>query len=103
MQVYLSPLAEKKIQLLLEYLEQEWSVRSKEDFLLKLIKKFNLISRHPQSGIQSREFPNLYKCIVTPQTSFYYRVILNEIEVITLIDNRQDPKKTLEDILKSLG
>ena len=103
MKVYLSPLAEKKIELLLDYLEHEWSVRSKEEFVLKLIKKFNLISRHPKSCVRSENVPNLYKCIVTPQTSFYYRIKSNEIEVITLIDTRQDPKKSMEEILKRLG
>lgn len=100
MKVFLSPLAEKKIQLLLEYLEQEWSVRSKEKFLSALYRKLNLIANNPQSCISSKHFPNLYKCIVNKQTSFYYRIKSGEIEVITLINNRQDPDKITEEIKK---
>ena len=65
MKVFLSPLAENKIQLLLDYLEQEWSIKTREDFLSKLIKKINQISKQPKSCIKSKDFPNLYKCIVT--------------------------------------
>jgi plasmid stabilization system protein ParE len=100
MKVFLSPLAEKKIQLLLEYLEQEWSLRSRNEFLSKLTNKFDQISMQPESCIKSKSFPNLYKCVVSKQTSFFYRIKSNEIEVITLIDNRQDPEKTRKEIDK---
>jgi len=103
MKVFLSPLAEKKIQLILDYLEQEWSIKNREEFLSKLIKKIDQISNQPKSCIKSKDFPDLYKCIVTKQTSFYYRIKSNEIEVITLIDNRQDPKKIREEIKKHFG
>ena len=93
MKVFLSPIAEKKIQLLLEYLEQEWSRRSREDFLLKFRKRLNHISKHPKSCVKSNQFPNLYKCVVTQQTTLFYRIKLDEIEVVTMIDNRQDPEK----------
>jgi len=39
MKVFLSPLAERKIQIVLDYIEQEWSVKRREDFLSKLTKK----------------------------------------------------------------
>ena len=103
MKVFLSPLAEKKIQLTLDYIEQEWSIKSREEFISKLIKKIEQISKQPKSCIKSKDFSNLYKCIVTRQTSFYYRIKSNEIEIITLIDNRQDPKKIREEIKKHFG
>jgi plasmid stabilization system protein ParE len=100
MKVFLSPLAEKKVMLLLEYIELEWSKGSKKVFLSKLKGKFDQISKHPYSCIKSNVFPSLFKCTVTKQTSFYYRIMSDEIEIITLIDNRQDPKKTHEEITK---
>jgi hypothetical protein len=39
MKVFLSPIAERKIQLLFEFLENEWSVKTREEFLSKLSKK----------------------------------------------------------------
>jgi plasmid stabilization system protein ParE len=103
MKVFLSPVAEVKIQLLLDYLEREWSLQVRKNFLLKLSKKLKQISKQPYSCIKSKEFPNLYKCIVTRQTSFFYRININEIEVITLIDNRHDPAIIDNEIKKHFG
>jgi len=98
MEVFLSPIAEKKIMLLLNYLENEWSLKSKEDFLSKLLSSFHQIAEYPESCARSKHFPGLYKCVVTRQTSFYYRIKKGKIEIITLIDNRQDPGRIKEEI-----
>ena len=52
------------------------------------------VSQLPHSCQQSKHFPGLYKCVVTKQTSFYYRVNMKreEIEVVTFFDNRQTKK-----------
>ncbi len=99
LKVFLSPLAERQLELLLDYLEFEWSVKSRSSFLEKIKKSCKMISLHPKSCLESQEFPNLFKCVVTKQTSFYYRIIDNEIEIISVKDNRQDPDK-IEDELK---
>lgn len=103
MNVYLSPLAEKKALLLIKYLEAEWSIKTKEEFVSKLLDKFSQISSQPESCTESTVFSGLYKCVVTKQTSFFYRIKENEIEVITLVDNRQDPKTIKEEIKKHFG
>ena len=103
MKVYLSPLAEKKLVMLLEYLETEWNERVKDNFLQKLIKSFERVALYPKSCTESFRFPNLYKCVITEQTSFYYRIISDEIEVITVIDNRQDSDAVAREIIKFLN
>ena len=100
MKVFLSPIAERKIQLLIDYLEQEWSRRSREDFLSILQKRLKQISKQPQSCIKSDQFPNLCKCVVTHQTTLFYRIKSNEIEIVTVIDNRQDPEKIVRELGK---
>lgn len=64
--VFLSPIAEKKLILLLEYLEIEWGVKSKKDYL--------------------------------KQSAFFYRI--NKIEIITIIDNRQNPEIIKKELRK---
>ncbi len=54
--------------------------------------KFSQISSQPESCTESTVLSGLYKCVVTKQTSFFYRIKASEIEVITLIDNRQESK-----------
>jgi plasmid stabilization system protein ParE len=98
MEVFLSPLAERQLELLLEYLELTWSRKSRTNFLEKIKKSFKNISLQPKSCPESKAFPNLFKCVVSRQTSFYYRILADEIEIISLQDNRQDPDKIEEEL-----
>ena len=67
---------------------------------MKLSEKMKQISIQPQSCPESSEFKGLYKCVVTKQTTFYYRISteLKEVEVITIFDTRQNPEKLKKDI-----
>ncbi len=95
MEVFLSELAEYKLKELTEYLSENWSYKVKKDFLAKLTAKIKQISLNPESCQKSMEFGGIYKCVVTKQTTFFYRVNFEkkEIEIITLFDTRQDPDK----------
>ncbi len=71
---------------------------SKEKFLKGLEVKVTQISSQPKSAPLVDDFDNLHWCVITSQCSFYYRVLKNEIEVITITDNRQDPDKIIKEI-----
>lgn len=100
MQVFLSNQAEIKLLQLNDYLLHKWNVKVRDEFIEKLTQKINQISAQPESCPQSRDFNGLYKCVVTKQTTFYYRILFdkNEIEVITLFDTRQNPDKLKNEI-----
>jgi len=100
MKVFLSELAESKLLKLSEYLLENWNLKTRDKFIEKLTGKIEQISLLPESCPQSSEFKGLYKCVVTKQTTFYYRISreLNEIEIITIFDTRQNPKKLRKDI-----
>lgn len=98
MRIYLSPIAARKLELLLVYLETNWSKKARDKFLEKLLKAFQRVAEYPKSCPESQEFANLFRCTVTRQTSFYYRIKANEIEIITITDNRQDPDSIREEV-----
>ena len=100
MKVFLSELAESKLLKLSEYLLENWSVSIRDKFISKLTEKIKQISIQPYSCPTSSEFKNLYKCVVTKQMTFYYRINLDkkEIEIITIFDTRQNPDKLKKDI-----
>ncbi len=100
MKIFLSELAETKLIKLSDYLLENWNLKTRDKFFAKLTEKIKQISRQPNSCPKSAKFNNLYKCVVTKQTTFYYRVKTEnkEIEIITIFDTRQDPKKLEEDI-----
>ncbi|MFY0598511.1 MAG: type II toxin-antitoxin system RelE/ParE family toxin [Cyclobacteriaceae bacterium] len=91
--VVLSATAKSKLSDLLTYLEIEWSVKVKNDFIKKLDQSLSRISNFPQSCPESIEIKGLYKCVVTKQNSLFYRIKPDKIEIITLFDTRQDPSQ----------
>jgi len=100
MKVFLSELAESKLLKLSEYLLENWDLTTRDKFISKLTERIKQITLQPDSCPASSEFDNLYKCVVTKQTTFYYRVSLDkkEIEIITIFDTRQHPAKLKKDI-----
>jgi len=95
MHVFLSGLAESKLLKLSEYLLENWNIKTRDKFISKLTEKIKQISLQPDSCSKSSEFENLYKCVVTKHTTFYYRILADrkEIEIITIFDTRQNPDK----------
>ena len=102
MKVFLSKLAETKLLKLSEYLLENWNLKTRDKFIEKLTEKIKQISIQPDSCPKSSEFKNLYKCVVTKQTTFFYRINSEkkEIEIITIFDTRQHPDKLKEDLDK---
>lgn len=100
MEVFISEIAEYKLKRLTEYLLEEWSYKVKKDFLAKLTSKIEHISQYPESCQKSTKFGGIHRCVVTKQTTFFYRVNFEkkEIEIITLFDTRQDPDKLKEQL-----
>ena len=100
MEVFLSIQAEKKLLQINNYLLYKWSAKVRDQFIEKFTQKINQISDQPQSCHQSKDFEGLYKCVVTKQTTFYYRILFdkNEIEIITIFDTRQNPDKLSNEI-----
>lgn len=96
--VYLSPVAEFKLNSLIEYLNFEWGEKSKQKFLKELTQCIAKIESFPESCPKSDAYSGIYKCVVSKLTSFYYRIKDEEIEIITLTDNRQDSDQLLEEI-----
>jgi len=100
MKVFLSELAEKKLLKLNNFLLENWNLKVRNDFIKKLTSKINQISEQPESCPQSSEFKGLFKCVVTKQTTLFYRINFDrkEIEIITVFDTRQNPDKLEKDI-----
>jgi plasmid stabilization system protein ParE len=90
MSIFFSQEAEEQLDALLHYLEHVWGERAMFNFLDKLDQSLLIVSEMPNAFPHSDVFPGLYRCVVTRQTSAYYRILDNEIEVVAILDNRQD-------------
>jgi plasmid stabilization system protein ParE len=102
MKVYLSKVAEIRLDSILEYIEAEWGKSVSEAFLQKVEIEFEQISKYPFKCPNTQTFSDLYVCVLSKQTSAIYRVLVeeNEVEIITIFDTRQDPDKLHSEIKK---
>ena len=96
--VVISKTAEKKLEKLFEYLIKEWSVKVKKDFVEKLDSSIEIIKNQPEIFPESKKGKSLRKCVVTKQTTIYYRYNSKRINIVTLFDTRQDPNKLDKEI-----
>ncbi|MCF8352665.1 MAG: type II toxin-antitoxin system RelE/ParE family toxin [Bacteroidales bacterium] len=91
--VIISKRASNKLAKLLEYLEKEWSLKVKNDFIEKLDKAVTQIRKYPKSAEESKAKSGLRKYVVTNQTTVFYRFDSKSVKIVTLFDNRMDPEK----------
>ncbi|MDC9721467.1 MAG: type II toxin-antitoxin system RelE/ParE family toxin [Urechidicola sp.] len=96
--VIISKLAERKLDKLFEYLIAKWSIKVKNEFVKKIDKSISVIKEQPESFPSSEKEKGLRKCVVTKQTTLYYRFDQEKIKVVTIFDTRQNPKKLKSDI-----
>jgi len=89
--VIISKTAEKKLEKLFEYLILEWSDKVKRDFVKKLAKSIELIKNQPEIFPESIKGNGLRKCVITKQTTIYYRYNSKQINIIIVFDTRQNP------------
>lgn len=95
--IRLSKRAMIKLEGLLVYLEEAWSAKVKHEFILKLDKSLSQIQKLPDSFPESEKIRGLRKCVVTRQTTIYYKYSKTTIDIITIFDNRQSPKSLREE------
>ena len=92
MTLFISQTAGEQLYQLIDYLEQRWSVKVKDNFIAKLQRSMDIIEKIPYGFPASQSFPGLRKCVITSQTIAYYRINEDqqEIEIIAVIDARQN-------------
>ncbi len=96
--VVLSKRASKKLNKLLDYLKTEWSLKVKNDFIKKLDKSLLQIQKFPDSGQNTDSVKGINMLVVTKQTSVIYRHDSKSIKIVTIFDNRMNPKKLISEI-----
>ena len=96
--VIISQIAEKRLEILFEYLLDAWSYKVKTDFINKLDENIQIIKNQPESFPESEKESGLRKCVITKQTTLYYEFNNKEIHILSLFDTRQDPKRLKKDL-----
>ncbi|MBC7571885.1 MAG: type II toxin-antitoxin system RelE/ParE family toxin [Spirosoma sp.] len=90
MNVFFSAEAEKQLEELAAYLGERWSQRVKTDFLALVADKLALIGQMPEMYRRSEKRPGLRECVVNKRAILYYRIEMDEIEIVAFLSTRQD-------------
>ena len=90
--ITISERAKINLESVIEYLKTNWSDKVLKDFLKKLQKKTDLLRTNPFMFANSDIKVEVRKCLITKHNAIYYRILKNEVEIITIHDTRKDPK-----------
>lgn len=96
--VSLSKTAEKKLNALFDFLLENWSEEVKSTFIKKLDSSIRIIREKPEIFPKSKVANGLRKCVITKQTTLFYRFNSSKIDVVSIFDTRQNPKKISKEI-----
>jgi len=86
--------AERNLNAIFDYLESTWTEREIAAFAKLLETNLQNISQYPTMFPFYNKEKKVRRCVLSSQTTIYYRDILaeNKIIIITLFDNRRNPK-----------
>ena len=85
--------AELNLNAIFDYLESTWTEREIRNFAKKLESNLLHISKSPTMFPYYDEIKKVRRCVLSSQTTIYYRVISeeNKIVILSLFDNRRNP------------
>ncbi|WP_298307972.1 type II toxin-antitoxin system RelE/ParE family toxin [Flavobacterium sp.] len=83
----------KELQKTVEYLEEHWTEKELRNLAINLEKTLNLISNNPYLFQSSEIKKDVRRAVVLKLNTLYYKVNENNVEVLSLFSNRQNPKK----------
>ena len=78
---------------IITYLITNWSFSVASDFEDTVNKKLENLSKRPFVGIKSDKNSSVRSILFTPHNRLYYRITEQIIELLTIIDTRQNPKQ----------
>ena len=95
MTIVWTPQAEKGLNSVLEYLEEEWTAREITNLQNNLENLLDRISTYPEIYPATSSIKNLHKGLVDKNNYLIYRVKLDRehIEIINFRGTRQEPKE----------
>ncbi|WP_428223476.1 type II toxin-antitoxin system RelE/ParE family toxin [Flavobacterium sp.] len=80
----------KEIDTIAEYLAFKWSTRVREKFLNDLNKNFQFIASNPEM-FPNGNYKKINKCVVSKQTTIYFKFDTKKITIVTVFDTRRNP------------
>ncbi len=78
---------------LIDYLFNEWGIEITERVMNEIGKTIDRIQNSPEQFPVFIKSKNIRRSVASPQTLIFFRVNTDQIEILSVFDNRQDPDK----------
>jgi len=91
--IFWSPLAEKDLENILTYLEENWSEQVLTNFIAIVEEIISIIRANPHQYPLIHKKKKIRKCVLTKHNTLFYQIGSTEIAILRIFDNRQDPRK----------
>ena len=75
------------------YLTDNWPEKVVTNFEATVINKLENLSRFPEMGNESKKFYGVRSLLLTKHNRLYYRLKERNIEILNILDTRQNPNK----------
>lgn len=89
--ITVSPSARKSLHHIIEVIQEKWGERTSDKFKAHTIKTLKNLSSQPYIFNASALSTEIRKGTISRQTSFFYQIHQNHIEILFFVDNRQEP------------
>ncbi len=83
----------KGLKNIFDYLECKFSKKDIQKFAKKLDKQLDILQKSPETFSYSDNSKKVRRTIIAKLTSVYYQIEGNEVRIISIFDNRQNPNK----------
>jgi plasmid stabilization system protein ParE len=81
------------LQYIINYLTEHWTQKEIKNFAKRLDKRLDLITSNPKLFPRSTKRKSIRRSVLTKQTVIYYEVKGRVINIVTLFDSRQNPRR----------
>lgn len=83
----------KNLDKILEYLEDEWDIKTVQNFATKLLNLLETLKSKPEIGKIVEKDKEIRSFVLTKKNTVFYRIKDQQIIILQLFDNRMNPKK----------
>jgi len=85
--------AQEEFDKMQDYLLSEWGEEISKRVLTEISQTITRIQNHPEQFPYIKPTKKIRRCIASPQTLIYFQELKDSIVIVSLFDNRQNPKK----------
>jgi plasmid stabilization system protein ParE len=82
-----------KVQKVLSYLENEWSLNVAAEFIKKIDYRIEVLTKQHYIGLSSTRIKDVRGLLITRHNKMYYKIKDDNVIILNMYDTRMNPKR----------